>query len=345
MADQVGDARVEDGDARWCTVLVRGQRVPYLVGGQGPDGGSVVVFLHGWGLGPASYRAVVAPLARRGVRVLAPALPGFVGCPRLPAAQLSLPGYAEWVVAFLDALEVTAPVTLVGHSFGGGVAICVAHQAGSRVARLVLVNSIGGASWRDHGGRTLLLAERPLWDWGLHLQADLTLWGAMTRVLPVVLADALTNALFHPWAVVTVAHLAWSADLGAQLEELTHRRLPVVVLWGRHDQVLPRASLAALQLALPRAEVRLVEGDHSWLLADPTMFTEVITNVLVPDLPAALAPAAGLLELVPRSGGAGDSTGTDDTTDGDSEDDGCDVADGDTAADTGATRRGRREGA
>jgi hypothetical protein len=54
----------------------------------------------------------------------------------------------------------------------------------------------------------------------------------------------------------------------------------VVVVWGRQDRVLPEASLAALRLALGDAEVRTVEGTHSWLITDPDAFTEILTNVL-----------------------------------------------------------------
>ena len=113
--------------------------------------GRPVVFLHGWGAGHHAYRRSVKRLASAGVHVYAPALPGFSGTTALPAEQSSLGGYADWVVAFLDAISLDESVVLVGHSFGGGVAIKTAHQHPTRVGGLVLVNSIGGGAWTGKG--------------------------------------------------------------------------------------------------------------------------------------------------------------------------------------------------
>jgi pimeloyl-ACP methyl ester carboxylesterase len=244
--------------------------------GEGP----VVLFLHGWALSPASYRAGLARVAARGARVVAPALPGFGGSDQLPEAELTLTGFARWVAAFLDSVGADGPVTVVGHSFGGGVAVRLAHDAPDLVSRLVLVNSIGGAVWATGPEGPRLMSERPWWDWGMHLQADLDPGRLLGRVVPVILSDAATNALRNPVAVWKVAELARTADLREELEELRRRRLPVVVLWGRQDRVLPEASLAALRLALGEAAVRTVDGSHSWLITDPDAFTEVLTNVL-----------------------------------------------------------------
>ncbi|GAA4790998.1 alpha/beta fold hydrolase [Actinomycetospora chlora] len=240
----------------------------------------MVLFLHGWALSPASYREGLARIAERGARVVAPALPGFGGTDDLPPADLSLAGYARWAGRFLETLGENTPVTVVGHSFGGGVAVRLAHDLPAAVSRLVLVNSIGGAVWAEGPAGARMMSERPWWDWGLHLQEDLgPAWG-LGRVVPVVLSDAATNALRNPLAVWRVAELARTADLRVELDELRRRGLPVVIVWGRQDRVLPEASLTALRLALGDAEVRTVEGTHSWLITDPDAFTEIITNVL-----------------------------------------------------------------
>ena len=291
VVDATGVPDAPGGRLRSATV--DGRRVAWWERGSGPT----VVFLHGWGLSPASYSGTLDRLAAGGARVLAPALPGFGDSAELPADRTSLAGYAAHLVRWLEAHGGTGKVTVVGHSFGGGVAIRLAHDHPTWVNRLVLVNSIGGAVWASDDAGARLMSERPWWDWGLHLQADLGRGRAAERLLPVVLADAVTNALRHPLAVWRVAELARTADLRAELEELARRRLPVVVLWGRQDQVLPAASLAAIRLALGESRVHVVEGSHSWLLSDPEAFTEVMTNVLAGDGP--------LLPGVPVTG-AGD---------------------------------------
>jgi pimeloyl-ACP methyl ester carboxylesterase len=53
---------------------------------------------------------------------------------------------------FADTIGSSQSVTVVGHSFGGGVAITTAHRSPDLAERLVLVNSIGGTAWADCRG-------------------------------------------------------------------------------------------------------------------------------------------------------------------------------------------------
>jgi pimeloyl-ACP methyl ester carboxylesterase len=248
----------------WERTIVQGRPALYGVAGEGLP----VVFLHGWGLGQHSYKRALKRLVRLGVRVYAPALPGFGGTPDLPRRHFSFAGYADWIDDFLGAVGVDEPVFMVGHSFGGGVAIKTAHDHPGRVRTLVLVNSLGGA-----------MRGRPLWDWGIHFPLDVRDVRRFSRVLPVVVEDALPNVVRNPRAMWKVTHLARQADLTSELEELRKRELPVVVLWGRNDGVIPRASFDALCAAIG-TEGEVVDGSHSWLLADPDAFGEVMTNVL-----------------------------------------------------------------
>lgn len=259
----------------WTRTFVDGR--PALYGSAGE--GLPVVFLHGWALGSHTYKRALNRLVRMGVRVYAPALPGFGGTADLPAERFNLEGYAAWVDAFLEALGITEPVFLIGHSFGGGVSIQTAHDFPSRVKRLVLINSIGGSAWSRSGSAVKSMAERPLWDWGLHFPRDVMPLPQLTRVLPVILEDAVPNLVRNPRAVWRVAQIARSADLTDELEELKRRELPVVVLWGEQDRIITRDSFDALCEAIG-SEGEVVAGNHSWLLADPDSFGEVMTNMI-----------------------------------------------------------------
>jgi len=266
----------EQWHLQWQTTTVDGRPAVYAVAGEGPP----LVFLHGWGLNHRTYRRALKRLVRSGVRVYAPAMPGFGGTAALPKVQFTIAGYATWVSQFLDAVGIKGPVTLVGHSFGGGVAIQTAHDFQHRVARLVLVNSIGGSAWTPKGGKARTMRDRPLWDWGLHLPADALSPRLFTRVLPVVAADAVPNFARQPVSVWRVGQLARTADLTAELDDLRRRKVPVVILWGRDDKVIPTACLDSLKVALGEPTVHTVDGKHSWLIAHPDRFAEVMTNVI-----------------------------------------------------------------
>jgi len=273
----------------WKRTTVDGRTALYGVAGE--PSAATVLFIHGWGLGQHSYKRALKRLVHMGARVYAPALPGFGGTPDLPARHFSFEGYADWVDQFLEAVKVptTEPVFVVGHSFGGGVAIRFAHDFPERVRTLVLINSVGGSRWtadgkdgksgKDGKDHSKSLAERPLWDWGIHFPGDILLPKQLTKVLPVVLEDAVPNLVRNPLAFWKVANLARTADLRPELEELKARRLPVVVLWGDKDRIIPRAAFDDLCQAIG-LQGEVVEGTHSWLLADPDAFGEVMTNVL-----------------------------------------------------------------
>lgn len=268
---------MESSRFTWQTLSAGGRAYYYGVAG----GGSPLLFLHGWGLGYRAYRRSLQRLADRGAQVFAPALPGFAGNRALPAEDLSFAGYSRWVQGFLDALDLDEPVAVVGHSFGGGVGIRFAHDHPDRVRSLVLVNSVGGSAWGHRGSTLLSLAERPLWDWGIHLPLDLLPVRQLTRVMPVILEDMVPNLVRDPMSLWRVAGLARQADLTVELEELRGRGLPIVVLWGRADRVLPRASMESLCAAagIDPQEAVTVPGKHTWLLADPRAFGEVMTNI------------------------------------------------------------------
>jgi pimeloyl-ACP methyl ester carboxylesterase len=260
----------------WHRTRVDGRAAAYLEAGEGRP----VVFLHGWGLSHRAYRDPVRRLASLGVRVLAPALPGFSGSAGFADPDCSLRSYSDWVAGFLDAVDVHEPVLLVGHSFGGGVATLVAHDHPRRVGALVLVNAIGGGAWSDKGELVRPMTARPLWDWGIHFSRDFRSAKSLSRVLPVVLSEAVPNFVLDPRAFVRSARLARSADLTAELGALQRRGLPVVVVWARRDGVLTDASLDSLRDALGDADAIEVAGGHNWLLADPKSFGEVMTNVV-----------------------------------------------------------------
>jgi pimeloyl-ACP methyl ester carboxylesterase len=259
------------GHLRWNKTTVQGRPAVYGEAGEGPP----VVFLHGWGLGHHAYKRPLARLALRGCRVLAPALPGFGGTADLPSGS-GIHAYGVWVDAFMEAVGVDEPAIVIGHSFGGGVSISLAHDYRSRVAKLVLVNSVGGAAWGDGD---LALSDRPLFHWAVMFLKELWPPTKGLRLAFSVREDLIPNLLFNPGAMLTAGMLAARADLRGELEELRERLLPVVVMSGADDEVIPMSAFDALCGALG-IEGQVLPGDHSWLLADPDAFDEVMANMV-----------------------------------------------------------------
>jgi pimeloyl-ACP methyl ester carboxylesterase len=276
--------RPADLRLRWHRTTLDGRTAVYGEAGDGPP----VVFVHGWGLSARSYAKALPLIAASGHRVIAPALPGFGRSDALPG-EYTFEKLANWLDDLLDHVGVDEPAALVGHSFGGGVATATAWHHRERARSLTLVNSVGGSVWKDGGHLgPRSLADRPLWDWGLHLPAEFRPpglggrgpWRASRKALPVVLRDVVTNALTNPGAVWRAADLARRADLRDELAELAERGLPVSIVWGSEDTVVPEATFLAMCDAVGADGDIIEDAGHSWLLMDPVGFGEVVTNSL-----------------------------------------------------------------
>ncbi len=255
---------------------IDGRAAAYSVGGSGFP----VLFLHGWGLAQHSYRRALKRLVAQGCRVYAPTLPGFGGTADLPSDERSIGGYGAWVHSFIEQMGIDEPVLLVGHSFGGGIAIRLAHDYPETVRYLVLLNSVGATFGSDSVvPGTVSALNRPGWMWALRAIRDPSSVREGVQLVRAAAEDLVPNLLKHPRALWEVGLLARQADLGAELQELRRREMPVLVLWGDHDRVLPTGSFEALCQAVG-SEGQVVSGSHSWLLADPDAFGEVMSNVV-----------------------------------------------------------------
>src|ERR687889_561986 len=113
-------------------LTIHGHQRAFFKAGSGP----ALLLLHGLGCNHTTWAPVVAALSRR-YTVIAPDLLGH-GLSDKPRADYSVGGYANGMRDLLTVLGIDK-VTVVGHSFGGGVAMPFAYQFPERTERMVLV--------------------------------------------------------------------------------------------------------------------------------------------------------------------------------------------------------------
>lgn len=255
---------------------VDGMGVKYSEGG--PTGSPTVLLLHGWGLGHHAYKPALLELVAAGYHVIAPALPGFGGTVDL-GTDRSFVGYAGWVRRFAHVLGLRN-VIVVGHSFGGGVAIRLAVDDPKLVAQLVLCNSVG-APWRKTAGPEGVveaMSKRPMWSWGINIPSDvIAVLSNVSQAMPRILEDLVPNVMRNPLTLTRVGSLARNADLLAELSELQRRRFPMSVVHSERDGVIPRTSFDCLCEAAGVTGM-LLPGNHSWPLSNPVALVAVVNQ-------------------------------------------------------------------
>jgi pimeloyl-ACP methyl ester carboxylesterase len=252
----------------WRDVRVDGGKVRVMEAGEGEP----LVFLHGWGLSPDTYRDGITRLTAGGVKVIAPALPGFGGSDGPPLRGVDLPAYSRRIAALLDVLPVEKPVFLVGHSFGGGVALQLATDRPDLVRSLTLVNSVGGAPGRRTG-----ITDRSWARWMAGAVTELHP-SAIAGSLPSMLRTLVPNLVRRPLTSALSARLALTVDLSEQAQALVASGMPVLFIWGDEDTLILPGALKAIEGSLPS---EMVHGRHGWLLTQPEEFAAIMRDALV----------------------------------------------------------------
>jgi pimeloyl-ACP methyl ester carboxylesterase len=230
------------------------------------------VLLHGFGASSFSWRHWTPELARRGHVVLVD-LKGFGTAPHPPDDRYGPQDQAELVHRLLEELD-TGPVTLVGHSLGGGIALLTALRllddpAGTgRLGRLALV---AAAAYRQRMPPFVTLGRWPRTS-RLLLQAvgtsNVVRWTLRSIVHD---PDRITAGQVAGYAGPLEGAEAQRSLLRAAaqvvppgLEAITPRyreiRVPTLLLWGREDPVVPLWVGRRLERALPRARLEILEG-------------------------------------------------------------------------------------
>jgi pimeloyl-ACP methyl ester carboxylesterase len=111
-----------------------------------------VVLLHGYMDAGATFDLVATRLTAAGYRCFAPDMRGYGEGARIPdGTYYHFPDYILDLHGILSALELEAPLILIGHSMGGTIATLFAGAFPERVSTLALLEGVGPP---DHGPET-----------------------------------------------------------------------------------------------------------------------------------------------------------------------------------------------
>jgi pimeloyl-ACP methyl ester carboxylesterase len=271
-------------------VTIHGHSVGFRRAGE--EHPQAVLLIHGLAGSSKTWDAVIGPLSAQ-YDVIAPDLLGH-GESGKPVGDYSLGAYASGLRDFLAVLGVPS-VTIVGHSFGGGVAMQLAYQHPELVDRLVLVGSGG-------------LGREVTW-----LFRILTLPGAeylMPFWFPRPFVERATDVgralgrrdIRYPWLAemwraysslagasnrrAFVRTMRGAIDPGGQSINARDRlylaaRVPTMIVWGDQDGIIPVSHAHAAHELIDGSRLEILEGiGHFPHVEAPDVFLDVLTSFL-----------------------------------------------------------------
>jgi len=238
--------------------------------GKPAGAGETFVLLHGYGASSFSWRFWIPPLAARGHVVLVD-LKGFGRAPSPDDDRYGPSDQAELVHRLVVERDLR-DVTLMGHSLGGGVALIAALRIlAEDPGRLRSMVIVAGAAYLQRMPPFVALARRP------------RLTGALLRLLGprFVVREVLRSCVYDVTTVTreqvdgyaaplrtphagrgllrTALHIV-PDDLDALSARYREIAVPTLLLWGRHDRVVPLAIGRRLARALPDAVLVVLEA-------------------------------------------------------------------------------------
>ncbi len=203
--------------------------------------GSRMVLVHGFTGSKENWLPVFAELSKHH-QVIAPDLPGWGASERKPGQDYGFSAQAERLATWLrQQPEGEVPLTLVGHSMGGGVAALVAARYPELVAKLVLVDAAGVRFDDNDFSRAVARGEHPFEVFdrsSLDRQLGLVFGQPPWVPWPADRAFIARRIADEPFEREVLERIARRDEALQPGIEAISIRAPTLLLWCREDRIV-----------------------------------------------------------------------------------------------------------
>jgi pimeloyl-ACP methyl ester carboxylesterase len=269
---------ISEGLGERRTVEIPAGTIEYRERGSGPP----IVFAHGVGVNGDLWRNVAPELAGDGYRCIAPDLPlGGHSIPLSePAPDMSLPGLADILASFVDALDLS-DATLIANDTGGAISQAYVGRRPERLARLVLTSCDAFDRYPPPAVAYLKpLARTPggLWLLGqsVRFKAVQRLpiaygWATSAPVEPRIMDSYTRNVRLDPGVRADLARVlkgARKAHMQEASRSVANFDRPALVTWAAGDKFFPVEHGRRLAELLPQGRFELVEDSRTFIPED-----------------------------------------------------------------------------
>lgn len=244
-------------------MIINGLKINYRTIGEGRP----LLILHGWGSQSAKWQRVGEILAEKGIKTIIPDLPGFRESEK-PKTAWDLDDYCDFVREFIDFLKLEK-FYLLGHSFGGEVAIKYSLRCPEKIDRLFLV----AASCL----RTRNLKKKLLY--------------IISKIFKIFSFSPFLRKVFYRFIVGKSDYLSIKGvmrdtylkviaeDLSSLLSKV---QVPTVIIWGEKDDITPLRDAYKINSKIQNSKLEIISGaKHNLHLETPEKLGDRVSQELL----------------------------------------------------------------
>jgi pimeloyl-ACP methyl ester carboxylesterase len=250
--------------------------------------GDPVVLVHGTPYSSLLWRDIAPALARTRTVFVFDHL-GFGQSDQREGQDLSLAAHARNLAQLLDHWELSCP-SVVAHDIGGAVALRTLLLEERNYRDLTLFDAVSGGDW-ERGLFRLILEHADAFQQLPDYAHEALVASHMRHATHVGLRPEVLDAFLAPWrgpggqaAFYRQYRQIRQADTAAYENLLTSISVPVRLIWGREDRILPPRYADWLHAHIPHAELHWIEGAGHLLQEDaPGQLSAHLTAGFPPD--------------------------------------------------------------
>lgn len=224
-------------------IIVQNLAVEY----QDEGAGKTILLLHGWQDNLHTFDALAELLAKT-YRVIRLDCPGF-GQSETPKETWNLDNYVEFVKNFIQKLNLQVDV-LIGHSFGGRIAIKGTAAKHLQPAKLILINSAGIAKNKTLCNSVLKFSAKII-GWITYIP-PLVFWREKWRqkIYKSIGSDYLNAGAMQKTFLKIIAE-----DSSANAKKIT---IPTLLIWGADDTETPLSDGKLFSQLIPHSKLEII---------------------------------------------------------------------------------------
>jgi len=249
-------------------INIQGIDLFYKTAGEGRP----FLIIHGWGASSFSWMSIIEQMAGKGFKLIVLDLPGF-GKTESPKKIWEIKDYADFVTEFVKEIGLE-DYYLLGHSFGGGIALRMIAERKTEIKKLILCDA---AVVRKERLNLRQKISKVLANVGSGIVSRGTPVYSFFEKIVYKIAGADDYFRANP-LMKEVFKKVVSEDLTHLLKEID---MPCLIIWGEEDRATPLKDAFLFNELIKGSELKIIKGArHNPYKTNPEEFAGAIISFL-----------------------------------------------------------------